>query len=359
MLTRTLKLKFNKEQEKKAERYLLTLSSVYNWSLSKFLNSTNKEDKHWISLCDQTKGHASKVGIDSQVFQQTMKISYSSFDRYRKRKSGKPKFKSSRNKLKSFVIPQRFSINGNRLKLPDFGLVKYFNQELPSGKIKQVKIIKKASGWYACLIIDTINTFPTKETSERIGIDTGFKDLAILSNGVKFENNREFIKQQTRLAQAQRGGNKKLSARMHERISNRRRDYNHKVSRKIVENYSEIYITNDNLRGQAKIFGKSVMDAGISQLREFIRYKSENNNRIFKLIESKNTTKTCSSCGSLSGPSGLQELNVRVWECDCGSIHDRDINSAMNILKLGLGYNLVNLKLSDKITLFLDKNHRR
>ena len=350
MLTRTLKLKLNKEQETKAEHYLFTLSSVYNWSLSKCLNSTNKEDKHWVSLCNQTKGHATKVNVNSQVFQQTIKISYSAFDKYRKKESGKPRFKSSRNKLKSFVIPQGFNINGNRLKLPDFGLVKFFKQDIPKGKIKQIKVIKKASGWYANLIIDAKPTFSVKETTKAVGIDTGFKHLAILSDGIKFENRREFIKEQTRLAQSQRGRNKKLTARINERIANRRKDYNHKISRKIVENYSEIYVTNDNLRGQAKVFGKSVMDAGISQLREFIRYKSLNNNRVFKLIDSKNTTKACSSCCSLTGPTGLQELNVRVWECrDCGSHNDRDINSAINILKLGLGCNLVNLESSDGV----------
>ncbi len=344
MITKTLKLKFTKKQKEKAEEYLFILSSVYNWSISKCLK---EEKQHWVDLVNSTKGHSSKIGVDSQVFQQTIKQAYSSFDSYKKGKRGKPKFKSSRNRLKSFLIPQRFSIKDNLLKLPDFGKVRFFKQDIPEGKIKQIRIIKKASGYYACLSIDTISTFKIMNTQEKVGIDVGFKDLAILSNGVKFENRREFIKEQTRLAQAQRGGNKKLASRLNERIANRRKDYNHKVSRSLVENYSEIYITNDNLRGQAKIFGKSVMDAGISQLRSFIKYKSENNGRTFALVNSKNTTKTCGSCGALSGPSGLQELDVRVWECStCRVVHDRDINSACVILKLGSGYDLVNLKSS-------------
>lgn len=344
MITRNLKLKFTKKQKEKAEDYLLILSSVYNWSISKCLK---EEKQHWVKLINSTKGHASKIGIDSQVLQQTIKNAYSSYESFKKNNKGKPKFKSSRNRLKSFVIPQRFSLIDNILKLPDFGKVRYFKQEMPEGKIKQVRIIKKASGWYACLSIDVNSTFNVKETSEKVGVDTGFKDLAILSNGIKYQNQRQFVQGKTRLAQAQRGGNKKLVARLHERIANRRKDYNHKVSRQIVENYSEIYITNDNLRGQAKIFGKSVMDAGISQLREFIKYKSESNGRKFVLVNSKNTTKTCSSCGALSGPSGLRELDVRVWECSvCRTVHDRDINSACVILKLGSGYDLVNLESS-------------
>ena len=344
MITRTLKLKFTKKQKEKAENYLLTLSSVYNWSISKCLQ---EEKQHWVKLVNLTKGHASKIEINSQVFQQMIKSAYSSFVSFKKSKKGKPKFKSSRNRLKSFVIPQHFVLIENTLKLPDFGKVRYFKQDIPEGKIKQVRVIKKASGWYACLSIDVNSTFKVKDTNEKVGIDTGFKDLAILSNGVKYENRREFIKGQTRLAQAQRGGNKKLVAKLHEKIANRRKDYNHKISRQIVENYSEIYITNDNLRGQARIFGKSVMDAGISQLREFIKYKSGANGRKFELVNSKNTTKTCSSCGALSGPSGLRELDVRVWECSvCRTVHDRDINSACVILKLGSGCDLVNLESS-------------
>jgi IS605 OrfB family transposase len=167
--------------------------------------------------------------------------------------------------------------------------------------------------------------------------------LAILSNGDKFSNHREFIKGQERLAQAQRGKRKKLVGRLHERISNRRKDYNHKVSRKIVQNFSEIYITNDNLRGQAKIFGKSVSDAGISQLRRFISYKSDNHGRKCVLVDSKYTTMTCSNCGARTGPTGLFGLAVRSWECGaCGAQHDRDINAAKVILNSGLGWSLDN-----------------
>jgi transposase len=152
-----------------------------------------------------------------------------------------------------------------------------------------------------------------------------------------------FVKGQNRLAQAQRGGNKKLVARLHERIKNRRKDYNHKVSRKIVENFKEIYITNDNLRGQVKIFGKSVSDAGISQLRQFISYKGDAHNRKVVLVDSKNTTLTCSNCGAHTGPTGIGGLKVRTWECSvCGTQHDRDVNAAKVVLKSGLGWSLKN-----------------
>jgi len=165
--------------------------------------------------------------------------------------------------------------------------------------------------------------------------------LATLSDGITFENQRNFIQGKERLAKAQRGKNKKLTARLHERIKNRRKDYNHKVSREIVENYKNIAITNDNIKGQASKFGKSVHDAGISQLRNFIIYKGDIHGRNVKLVDSKNTTRICSTCGSLTGPTGLAGLKVRTWECEvCGSQHDRDVNAAINILKSGFGTNL-------------------
>lgn len=162
-----------------------------------------------------------------------------------------------------------------------------------------------------------------------------------LSNGERYENPRELRRGAERLAQAQRGKRKKLAVRLQERQRNRRKDRNHKISRQIVENYAEIYITNDNLRGQAKMFGKSVGEASIGELRQKLLYKGRIVGRGVELIDSKYTTKTCSNCGSLSGPAGLGGLAVRQWDCkECGALHDRDINAARNILSAGLGWSL-------------------
>ena len=95
------------------------------------------------------------------------------------------------------------------------------------------------------------------------------------------------------------------------------------------------------MRNQSKIFGKSVSDAGISQLRNFILYKGDNHGRITKLVNSKYTTMTCSACGALTGPTGLSGLAVRHWVCSaCGADHDRDYNSSVVVLNAGLGMSL-------------------
>jgi len=342
MITRELKLKPSKKLEAALSSWLWNLTSVYNFAIRKI--ELNAKDKIYFSsftFANLLSNHSDKLEIPSHTLQATLLVAYNAWKRCFKKQSRKPRLKGIRNKLRSIPFPDpipmsRFKNGG--INLPGLGRVKYFKQDLPKGKIKQGRIVKKASGWYLQLTIDTKHTFKVYDTQKKVGIDTGFKHLAILSDGTRYENQRNFIKGQERLAQAQRGNRKKLSARLHERIANRRKDYNHKVSKEIVQNYKEIYITNDNLKGQAKLFGKSVGDAGISQLRNFTIYKSENHNRKCVLVDSYHTTMTCSVCWSLTGPTGLSELAVRSWECSvCGTVHDRDINSALVILKIGAG----------------------
>ncbi len=351
MITRDLKLKLNKKQETTLNEWLWILTGVYNWGSRKIeLDAQNKIFYSKLDFQNLLADHGKKIGLPSHTIQGILLQAYNAWSRCFKKLSKKPKLKSIRNKLNSIPFPDMIPqsrIKEKSIRIPLLGDLRFFKQEIPAGKIKCSRIIRRASGWYLQITIDAIHTFQVKDTEDKVGIDTGFKHLAILSNGKKYENERNFIKGQKRLAQAQRGKNKKLVARLHERIKNRRKDYNHKVSKEIVQNYKEIYITNDNLRGQSKVFGKSVSDAGISQLRNFIIYKSVNHGRLSKLVDSKNTTKTCGGCMSLTGPTGLRMLNVRVWECSaCGAHLDRDQNSANVILQLGLGCSLVNLESS-------------
>ena len=344
MIIRELKLRLTTKQKNLLNQWLFNLTGVYNWAIRKIkLNADNQIYFTKFDFVNLLSNHGKKVGIPSHTIQGILDQAYTTWQRCFKRISGKPKLKSVRNKLNSIPFPDPITVNDKTIRIPKLGKVRYFKQKLPVGKIKRARIIKRASGWYLQLTIDTDHKFPVKLTDKKIGIDTGFKHLAILFDGTKFENKRNFIKSQKRLAQAQHGKRKQLTARLHERIKHRRKDYNHKVSRFIVENYSEIYITNDSLRGQSKVFGKSVSDAGISQLRQFILYKSDVHSRKCVLVDSKFTTMTCSVCGSLTGPQGLFGLVVRNWECSaCGAQHDRDINSAKVILNFGLGYSLDN-----------------
>ena len=167
--------------------------------------------------------------------------------------------------------------------------------------------------------------------------------MLTLSDGIKIENPRELRKGADQLARAYRGRRKKLASRIQERQANRRKDRNHKISRWLVENYSTIYITNDNLKGQRKKFGKSIAEASLGNLIAMVNYKSAvHAGRKAIAVDSKNTTLTCSNCGEINESlRGFSGLAVRHWKCNhCGCEHDRDVNAAMNILHVGLGYNL-------------------
>jgi len=123
-----------------------------------------------------------------------------------------------------------------------------------------------------------------------------------------------------------------------ERISNRRKDRNHKLSSRLVSENTFIAFSKDPIKAIKRRFGKSVTSSGHNQLRLMISYKaSRTGDTIYVEPESRYSTQMCSNCGLLSGPTGLSALKVRQWRCDCGSLHDRDINAALNTLHAALG----------------------
>jgi len=361
MIVRELKLKLNRSQERQLYEWLPVLTAIYNWAIRK-LEQDAKDSIYYsrIEFQNLLSNHGKRIDVASHVIQGILYQAWIAWKRYRKGVSNKPRLKSVRNKLNSIPFPDPIpesNIKNNRIRLWGIGNLKYHKQELPKGKIKTSRIVRRASGWYVQLTIDAKHLFLVKDTQEAIGIDTGFKHLAVLSNGIKYENQKNYLKSQERLGQAQRGHDRKLIGRLNERISNKRRDYNHKVSKEIIHNYRTIYITNDSLAGQAAMFGKAVNDAGIVQLRRFILYKGNNHGRNVILVESNYTTMTCSVCGARSGPTGLSKLAVRSWECGCGAVHDRDVNAAMNILNFGAGVALVSDRRINSISDSNRKSH--
>ena len=338
MIIRKLKLKLNKKQTEEIEMYLYRLTAIYNWAIRRI--EINAKDKIYFSKFDFANilaGYSDKIDIPSHTIQGTLMQAYNAWDKCFKKQSKKPRLKGNRNRLNSIIFPDPIKPpKDKRIGLPFLGKLKFYKQELPEGKIKLGRIIKRASGYYLCLWIDAVHTFPVKETDKAVGIDPGFSTLLTLSDGTKIENPKELRKGELRLAQAQRGRRKKLTARLLERQANRRNDRNHKISRKLVENYKTIYYSDDNFKGLAHSFGKSVSEASLGKLIGMITYKCRLGGRDVILINSKYTTMTCSTCGSLTGPRGLSGLAVRNWECPvCGTVHDRDINSAVVVLNSG------------------------
>ena len=343
MIVRTLKLKLTKNQEAQLDQWLWNLTGLYNWAIKKIEHDAHDGVYHSpFDFKNLTANHSERMEIPSHIMRGTLIQAYDAWQRCFKKIAKKPHLKGRRNKLSSipFIDPIK-PPKDNRISIPGLGKVRYHKQDLPVAKIKCGRIIKRASGWYLCLWLDTDHVFSVKQTDKAVGIDPGFHTLLTLSDGTKIENPRELRKGEKRIAQAQRGNDKQLSSRLQERQANRRNNRNHKISRSLVENYHTICFSDDNFKAMARLLGKSVSEASLGNLASMLTYKSNNCGRKLILVDSRNTTMTCSNCKSLTGPTGLSGLTVRHWACSvCGTVHDRDLNSAMVILNTGLGISL-------------------
>jgi len=171
-----------------------------------------------------------------------------------------------------------------------------------------------------------------------IGIDLGLKDLAAMSDGEKVEAQRYYRDLEPALAVAQRAGKKARVKAIHAKIVNRRKHHLHQLSHDLVKGNAAIFIGNVNASALARTrTAKSVLDAGWSSFRTMLSYKCADAGAWFAEVNEAYSTQTCSSCGALpdSRPKGIAGLGIREWTCECGAIHDRDINAAKIILQRG------------------------
>lgn len=334
-----LKLRLTKTQERELDRWLYHLTSVWNWSVRKIeLNAANKIYFSKNEFHNLLAGHSARLSIPSHVIQGVLSTAHESWSRCFKGLSGRPRLKGKRRPLHSIPFPDPLRPpKGNRIIVVGLGSVRFHKMELPQGRIKNGRICKRASGWYLCLTIEA-QPKPIQRTAHGvIGVDPGFSNLLTTSEGEIIEHPRELEASALRLAQAQRGKNKRLTARIQERIGNQRKDRNHKLSRRLVAENVTIYFSKDNNLGIAKRFGKSVSSSGHSQLRQMLKYKSLIGGTEYVEVDSMYSTKVCNECGGQYGPSGLAGLSVRQWQCACGAQHDRDVNAAINTLLAGAG----------------------
>jgi putative transposase len=187
--------------------------------------------------------------------------------------------------------------------------------------------------WWLCL--------PVKMEAEQniapqdgVGIDLGLKSIAVTSDGDRVEAGRWTHRYANKLASAQRRGHKRQAKRIHRKAARCRADALHKFSRRIVDRYQSIIVGDVSSLKLAKTrMAKSVLDSGWGMLKGFLEYKAQQAARSFEVVNERNTSVTCSACGALTGPRGVNGLIVRSWICSgCGESHDRDVNAARNIL---------------------------
>jgi IS605 OrfB family transposase len=208
--------------------------------------------------------------------------------------------------------------------------------------IKVGSFAEDAQGrWYLNLTIqipEHLYKLPLAPNAD-VGVDPGLKTILTLSNGDKYERENFTKKYSVALTRAQRHRKKRQVKKIHAKIKNCRLDWAHKASNDLAKKYQTIYFGDVKASKMKKTrLAKSVSDVGWYQVSNFLHYKAVRHGGIMLKTSEKFSTVTCSSCLSRTGPSGLSGLSIRVWTCEvCKSVHDRDVNSALNILRSGRG----------------------
>lgn len=292
-------------------------------------------------IAQYTKGTSKECNLHSQTIQA---IAEELVTRRKQFKKAKLKWRVSNNKsarrslgwipFKKVAIKYAdgyVQYGKHQFKLWDsYGLSKY--------NVKTGSFVEDSRGrWYVCLVVDDIQQVKAIAKGS-IGIDLGLKDLATCSDGVKLEAPKIYRQYEEKLGIAQRAKNKKRVKAIHAKIKNILQNMLHQFSHKLVNAHAAIFVGNVNAKALAQTrLAKSVLDASWTTLRTMLKYKCENAGVWYGEVNEAYTTQTCSCCGSRSSsPKGRAGLGIREWQCmECGTLHDRDINSALNILALG------------------------
>jgi putative transposase len=331
---------------------------VYNETLATRKNAWEQEHKSitrygTIRMLPKWKKAKPELNqVYSQVLQEVctrVDLAFKAFFRRVKagEKPGYPRFRG-KGRYDSFTYPQSgFKLQGNQLNLSKIGIIRIILHRPILGTIKTLTIRRDRIGnWYACFSCE-VEPAMLPESNKAVGIDVGLESFATLSDGRKIANPRFFRRDEKELAKAQRklaktakgssDWRKRVRAIQHiyQRITNRRNDFAHKLSRSLVNEYGIVALEKLNGKGmlQNHCLAKSISDAAWSQFAQYITYKAEYAGREVVLVDPRNTSKRCSRCGTLVEKT----LSVRVHKCPvCGLEIDRDENAAINILALGL-----------------------
>ncbi|WP_322742788.1 RNA-guided endonuclease InsQ/TnpB family protein, partial [Synechocystis salina] len=286
----------------------------------------------------------------SQCLQQSVLNLSQAFVNFFEGRTRYPRFKSRYGK-QSIQYPQNVRLLENALKVPMMGTIKANLHRTYEGLIKTVTLSKTKTGkYFASILFETDEPELTASTEGKaVGIDLGIKHFAVTSDGEKVsspkflrKHERNLKRKQKKLSRKQKGSNscnkaRRLVARAHEKVSNARHDFLHKLSRKVVNENQVIIVENLNVKGMMSnhCLAKSIADSGWGMFQNFLAYKTSRDGKTcLEISRWFPSSKTCNHC--LNVVDSLP-LDIRSWECPrCHTQHDRDINAAVNIRDEGL-----------------------
>jgi putative transposase len=346
----------SKRQERNLFRILACARSFYNMCLSE-RKWTYELEKRGVSKTEQLRQvkhykatFPQAQGVHSHILQVAASDCDKAFQAFFRRvkageRAGYPRFKG-RDRFHSFGLKEYgngWKVDGRKLQLSGIGRVSVRWHRPIEGTPKTLRVIHKAGKWYIAIVCEVAATAPLPATGRVIGIDVGISALITTSDGDRVENPKfyreaqaELRRRQRKLARAKKGSKNRWKAkrqvqRWHEHVANQRRDFAHKLSTELVQQYDGIALEDLRIANMVRNrhLSKSILDSGWSMFRQFLTYKAASAGREIAFVDPAYTSKTCSCCGAIFEHLTLSDRWVN---CDCGLSMDRDHNSALNIL---------------------------
>jgi putative transposase len=353
--TYRFKLKPTKAQAQSFAQWLGSCRYVYNLCLD-YKKQLYTDHSISISKNDIQKeiaGIAKEVDwigqVHSQTLQEVTDRLFKAYDGFFKSGNGFPKF-AKKGVYSSFAFKQGVKLhqNTNTVQLPKIGKVKYRKSQTVDGRIKTAHINKQVDGWYLSLACE-VDIEPLPANTNVVGLDVGIKSFATFSDGKPSVDNPKYLYHyQKQLTKAQRsvsrkkkgGSNRKKAvlklAKLHLKVSNTRKDFQHKISTQLIRENQTIVVEDlkvSNLLKNHKL-AKSISDCGWHQFTQMLEYKAKWYGRTFIRVAAEYTSQDCSQCGKRNSELTLKD---REWTCtSCNTTHDRDVNAATNIRNRGL-----------------------
>ena len=339
---------------------------VYNKTLAR-KKELWESNNHSLSKCEAIKSLPTLKAdeefswlseVDSVALQASIENLFRAYDNFFKsvkNKDGKfsyPKFKSKKNR-QSYTTKNThdcIKVIGKSLQLPKLGFIKFRCGKEIIGKIKRVTVTRDNDGkYYASITCENVPYKMHDSTGSVVGIDLGIKSLVTTSDGIKSGPCNKYRKSLQRLKRSQRRMSRKpigsknrekqriIVAKQSRKVKNQRNDFQHKLSRQLVNDYDLICVETLNTKGMLKNhkLAQSIQDSAFSSLIQKITYKAEWEKKVVvKIDRFYPSSKRCNCCGFVNHELTLGD---REWVCpECGTRLDRDMNAAKNILEEGL-----------------------
>ena len=332
---------------------------VWNWALARWKETFETTGKS-ISLkqlsteltaLKQMPETAWLKEADSQSLQQVLKDLHRAFSNFFAKRARYPRFKSRKRDPLRFRIPQRVKIDDEKVYVPKVGQVRIRQSQPVEEETKSATFRRSADGkWYVTLTVEFEMPdvpLPSPDPLSVVGIDLGLKTFATITGQEPIPCPKFFRKGQRKLRKAQRvlsrrkpasrrkAKAKRTVARIHQRITNQRGDFLHKLTTEIVSHNDGICIEDLSLKGLVRTkLAKSFTDASMGEFRRQLAYKSVWNRKHLVVIDRFfPSTRLCRGCGAINATLTLSD---RHWVCGCGMVHDRDGSAAINIRDEGL-----------------------